>query len=106
MTIWIIRKKFKETLLPEKEDSYSKLNMEDITDVDYTHGERVCRDFEETNLEEYHDFFVQSDTLLLADAFANFRNICLEIYIVDPAKFLSAPELAWQAASKKTEVRL
>ena len=50
--------------------------------------------------------YVQSDTLLLADVFENFRNMCLKIYEVDPAKFLSAPGLAWQAALKKTKVKL
>ena len=50
--------------------------------------------------------YVQSNTLLLADVFENFRNMCLEIYELDPAKFLSAPGLAWQAALKKTKVKL
>ena len=50
--------------------------------------------------------YLQSDTLLLADSFENFRNICLEIYELDPAKFLSAPGLVWKAALKKTKVKL
>ena len=50
--------------------------------------------------------YVQSDTLLLAYAFGNFRNKCIEIYELDPAYFLSAPGLAWQACLKKTEVKL
>ena len=49
--------------------------------------------------------YVQSDTLLLADVFENFRNECIEIYELDPAHFLSAPELAWQACLKKTEIK-
>ena len=98
--------KFNETSLPEKEDFYSHLNMEDITDADYAHAKRVCKDFEIKNLGEYHDLYVQSNTLLLADVFENFRNMCLEIYELDPAKFLSAPGLAWQAALKKTKVKL
>ena len=80
--------------------------MKDITESDYTHVERVCKDFKITNLEEYHDFYVQSDTLLLADVFENFRNMCLKIYQLDPAKFLSTPGLAWQAAFKKNKVKL
>ena len=55
---------------------------------------------------EYHDLYVQKDTLLLADVFENFRTICLEIYKLDSAKFLSALRLAWQAALKKTKVKL
>ena len=64
--------KLSETLLPEKEDFYSHLNMEDITDADYAHVKRVCKDFEIKNLREYHNLYVQSDTLLLADVFENF----------------------------------
>ena len=80
--------------------------MKDITESDYTHVERVCKDFKITNLEEYHDLYVQSDTLLLTDVFENFRNMCLKIYQLDPAKFLSTPGLAWQAAFKKNKVKL
>ena len=87
--------KFNETSLPEKEDFYSHLTMEDITDADYAHANRVCKDFEITNLGDYHDLYVQSDTLLLADVFEDFRNMRLKIYKLDPTKFLSAPGLAW-----------
>ena len=65
-------KKFNETSLPEKEDFYSHLNMEDDTDADYTNAERVCKDFEIKNLGEHHDLYVESDTLSLADVFENF----------------------------------
>ena len=80
--------------------------MEDITDADYAHPKRVCKDFEIKNLGEYHDLYVQIDTLLLADAFENFRNMCLKIRKLNLSKFYSAPELAWQAALKKTNVKL
>ena len=82
--------KFNEASLPEK-SFYNHLNMEDITDVDYGHTKRDFNGFQIKNLEEYHDLYVQSDTLLLADVFENFRNIRLEIYEVDSAKFISAP---------------
>ena len=98
--------KFNETSLPEKEDFYSCLNIKDITDIDYAHEKRVSKNFEIKNLGEYHDLYVQRDTLLLADVFVNFRNMCLEIYELDPSKFLSAPGLAWQVAFKKTKVKL
>ena len=68
--------------------------------------QKTCKDFEIENLGEYHHLYVQSDTLLLADVFENFRNMCLEIYKLDPAKFLSAPGLALQGALKKTKVKL
>ena len=80
--------KFNETSLPEKEDFYSHLYMEDITDADYTHGKIVCKDFEINNLRECHDLYVEKDTLLLADVFVNFQNMCLELCKLDPARFL------------------
>ena len=64
--------KFNEPTLPEKEDFYNLLDMEDITNAHYTHAKRVCKDFEIKKLGEYHDFFVQSSTLLLADVFEIF----------------------------------
>ena len=72
-----------------------------ITDADYAHAKRVCKDFQMKNLREYHDLYVQSDTLLLADVFENFRSMCVDIFELDPAKYLSAPQLAWQAALKR-----
>ena len=98
--------KFNETTLPEKEGFYSNLNMEYITVSDYMHATRVCKDFEIKNLGQYHDLYLKNDTLLLADVFKNFRKMCVKIYHLDPVKFLSAPELAWQAALKKPEVKL
>ena len=92
--------KFNNTSLNEKEDFYYHLNMEDITDADYMQAKRICKDFELKNLGEYHDLFAQSDTLLLADVFENFRNMSLKIYELDPSKFLSAPGLGLQAALK------
>ena len=61
--------------------------MEDFTDADYVHAKRVCKDFEIKNLGEYHDLYAQNDGLLLADVFENFRNMCLKIYKLDPAKY-------------------
>ena len=80
--------------------------MEDITDVGYRHGKTVFEYLINKNLGDYHDLYVQSDTLLLADVFENFRNMCIKVYKLDPAHFLSAPRLAWQACLKKTEVKL
>ena len=80
--------------------------MQDITDADQPHTKRVCKDFKIRNLGVYHDLYVQSDALLLADVFENYRIMCLEIYEIDPAHFSSAPGLAWQAALKKTKVKL
>ena len=99
-------KRFNETELPDKKSFYSELNKEGITDEDYAHAQKVWKEFNIKNLGEYHDLYVQSDTLLLADVFENFRDKCIEKYELDPAHFLSAPGLAWQACLKKTGLKL
>ena len=98
--------KFNETSIPPKEAYYSKLNEEDISDSDYAHAQKVWDVFEIKNQGENHDLYLLSDTLLLSDVFENFRDKCIEIYGLDPAHFLSAPGLAWQACLKKTKVKL
>ena len=98
--------RFNETSMPEKEAFFSNLNMEYITDVDYRHGKTVFEYLINKNLDDYHDLYVQSDTLLLAEVFENFRNPCIKVYELDPAHFLSAPGLAWQACLKKPDVKL
>ena len=98
--------RFNETSLSSKESFYSNLNMENIEDIDYRHGNNVFNKFKLYNLGEYHDLYVQSDTLLLADVFENFRDMCLKEYELDSAYFLSLPGLAWQACLKKTNVEL
>ena len=80
--------------------------MENITDADYVHAKRVCKELEIKELGEYRDLYVQSYTLLLEDVFENVRNMCLEIYKLDPVKILSVPGLAWQAVLKKTKEKL
>ena len=61
--------KFDITTLCKKEKFNSNLNIEDITDADYMHRRRVCKDFEIKNFGEYHDLYLKSDTLLVADVF-------------------------------------
>ena len=95
-----------ETTIPPKDAFYSKLNLENITDKDDTHTQKVWEAFEIKYCGEYHDLHVQGDTLLLADVFENIRDKCIDIYELDPAYFSSAPGLAWQACLKKTEVKL
>ena len=91
------QERFNEIILPDKKAFYSELNLEDTTDKDYLHAQKVFKELNLKNLGHYHDLYVQSDTLLLADVFKNLRNKCFEIYEVDPAHFLSATGLAWQA---------
>ena len=83
MEIW---ERFDETSLPNKKAFDSCLNMEDVIDVDYRHAKRLLKYFNNKNLV---DLYVQSDTLLLADVFENFRHNCIEIYELGPANFLS-----------------
>ena len=102
MNIW---ERFDETILPNKKVFYSELYLKDITDEDHIHSQKVFQEFKIKNLVEYHDLYVQSDALLLADVFENFRNKCIEIYELDPNHFLSAPGLPQQAYLKKTRVK-
>ena len=97
--------RFNETL-PDTKAFYSKLNLENIIDKDYTHAQKMFEELKVKNLGDYHDLYVQSDTLLLADVFENFRKNWIEIYELDSAHFLSASGLSWQACLKKTEVEL
>ena len=82
------------------------MHLENITDEDYIHAQKLFEELKSKNLSDYHELYLQSDTLLLADVFENLRNKCIEIYELDPAHFLSAPVLAWQACLKKTEIEL
>ena len=75
--------------------------MEDISDADYKHAQKLWEVFGIKNRGEYHDLYAQIDTLLLADVFENFKNMRLQIYELDPIYFVSAPGLAWQACLKR-----
>ena len=103
MSSW---EKSDETTLPPKEAFYSNLNLEDISDEDYGHGQKAWDVFEINNIGEYHGLYVQSDTLLLVYVYENFRNICHEKYQLDSPYSVSSPGLAWQDCLKKTRVKL
>ena len=98
--------KFNEKVLPGKDSFYSNLTLENISEIDYAHAKNVFKKFNINNLGEYHDPYVRSDTLLLADIFENFRQSCLENYELDPAHFVSLPGLAWQACLKRLMLNL
>ena len=99
--------KFNEKTIPGKELFYSNLTLENISETDYAHANNnVFKNLNINNLGEYHDLYVRSDTLLLADIFENFKKSCLKNYELDPAHFVSLPGLAWHAYLKKTNVEL
>ena len=96
--------KFNETSLPSKKEFYSNLNMEDIDEIDYRHGNNVFKSFKLENLGDYDDLYVKSDTLLLADMFETL-GICV-LKSMNLTHFVSLPGLAWQACLKKTNIEL
>jgi len=98
--------RFDETVLPEKEKFYSSLNGKGISDEEYAHAQEVWETFRCQNLGDYHDLYVVTDVLLLADVFENFRKVCQERYGLDPANYHTAPGLSWDALLKKTGVEL
>ena len=98
--------KFDETQLPPQKEFYSKLNDEDITDDEYQHALNVWKTFGCKNIRDYHDLYLKSDVLLLADVFENFRSTCLCHYNLDPAHYYTSPGLAWDACLKETGQQL
>ena len=82
--------RFNETTLPNKEMFCGELNQQHITEVDYKHAQLVWDTFNIKNLGEYHDLYVQSDTLQLDDVFENFRKTFIDVYELDPPRFVSA----------------
>ena len=90
-----------ETFLSEKDNFHSHLIMEDITDAYYTHSERVCADFEIKHLGEYHELYVQRDTLMLANVFENFRNV--QIW---SCKISFSTSITMASSLKMTKVKL
>ena len=98
-------KRFNETELPSKDEFYSTLNLEDISNDDYAHAINVRNTLNISNLGEYHDLYVKLDTTLLVDVFENFRDKHIKIDKLDPAYFLTTPGLSWWSCLKKTGVK-
>ena len=106
MKMRIAGKKFGEATIPPVEAFYSELNLEGISDTDYAHVQKVWKVSEIKKFVEYHNLDAQSDTLLLADVFESFRNICLNDSGLDPTNSLTTDGLAWQAYLKKSKIEL
>ena len=98
--------KFNKTELPTKEEFYSILNNEHITDEDYSHAQKVWNTFKLQTMGEYHNQYLKSDILLLADVFENFRKTCLQYYKLDPCHYFTSPGLSWDAMLKMTNIQL
>ena len=98
--------KFDKTELPTKEEFYSILNNEHITDEDYQHAKNVWNTFSLQSMGDYHNLDLKSDILLLADVFENFRKTCLQYYKLDPCHYFTSPGLSWDAMLKMTNIQL
>ena len=99
-------KKFSETQLPPREEFYSKLNDEHISEEDFYHAIHVWDTLNCKTIRDYHDLYLKSDVLLLADVFENFRKTCMKHYNLDPAYYYTSPGLAWDACLKTTGQQL
>ena len=98
--------KLKFDKLPSKEEFFNRLNDKDCTESDYHHAELVWKTFGCTTFQNYHDVYLKTDVVLLADFFEKFRETCMENYGLDAAHYYSAPGLAWDASLKMTGVKL
>ena len=98
--------KFNDTQLPIKKDFFSILYNQHISDEQYNHAQNVWKTFNLKTMGDYHDLYLKSDTLLLADIFENFRKTCLQYYKLDPCHYFSSPGLSWDAMLKMTKIKL
>ena len=98
--------KFNYKSLPPKEEFYSLLTDENISDDDYIHAKNIWATFKLKTMGQYHDLYLKSDVLLLADVFEKFCKTCLQYYELDPCHYFTSPGLSWDAMLKMTEVRL
>ena len=98
--------KFNNRELPTKDQFYSILNDEHITDDEYIHAKEVWDTFYIKTMGEYHDLYLVSDVLLLTDVFENFRKTCMQYYKLDPCHYFTSPGLSWDAMLKMTNIKL
>ena len=98
--------KFNQTELPTKEQFYSVLNDQRITNDEYDHANKVRKAFNIETMGEYHDLYLKSDVLLSTDIFENFRKTCLEYYKLDPCHYFRSPGLSWDAMLKMIDIKL
>ena len=87
--------KFNQRELPTKDQFYSILNDQHITDDEYDRANKVWNTFMIKTMGEYHDLYLVSDVLLLTDVFENFRKTCMQCYKLDPCHYFTSPGLSW-----------
>ena len=92
--------------LPSRDKFYSNLNMLGISKEDYEHTVNAWKEFNLNNMSKYHDLYLRTDVVLLANVFKQFRRVCMDYYGLHPAQFYTAPGLAWKACLKFTGVKL
>ena len=92
--------------LPTKDQFYSILNDQHITDDEYDHAKKVWKTFKIKTMGEYHDLYLGSDVLLLTDVFENFRKTCMQYYKLDPCHYFTSTGLSWDAMLKMTNIKL
>ena len=98
--------KFKEESLPSIENFKNTLRQEKCSEQDYSHASNVWKIFKCKTIQDYHDLYLETDVLLLADIFETFRKFGLEYYRLDPAHYVSSPQLSWDAMLLETGVCL
>ena len=98
--------KFNDEHLPSKEQFYSRLTEEDITNDDYTKAKQIWKHFDIKNMGEYHDLYLKTDVLLLTDVFENLRDMCLSYYGLDPVYYYTLPNFAFDAMLKLTGIEI
>ena len=98
--------KFNDEQLPSKEQFYSRLTEEGITNDDYTKAKQIWKHFDIKNMGEYHDLYLKTDVLLLTDVFENFRDMCLSYYGLDPVYYYTLPNFAFDAMLKLTGMEI
>ena len=82
------------------------LKEENITEDDYAHARKVWVEFDLQSLGEYHDLYLKTDVLILADVFEKFRTVYMKHYSLDACHYFSSPGLVWDAMLKMTKVQL
>ena len=98
--------RFDETSLPPPSEFYSKLSNEHITDSAYKHAQEVWTTYNCTTLGDYHNLYLRTDVLLLADVFENFRKTAMATYGLDPAHYYTLPGYSWDCLLKCTNIEL